>query len=273
MSSHTGTVTRSRYTHGHHESVLHSHRWRTAENSAAYLSPHLAPGLCLLDVGCGPGTLTADLARLVSPGRVTAVEASQAVLDLARREAADRGVSIDFLVADVHALDLPDASYDVVHAHQVLQHLADPVGALREMRRVCRPGGIVAARDSDFAAFAWYPAVPALDEWLALYRRVVRGNGGEPDAGRRLLSWARAAGFTDITPSASVWCFATPDDRRWWGESWARRIVESDLAGQAVAAGAATPADLAQIAEGWLGWADADDGWFAVVHGEILARA
>jgi SAM-dependent methyltransferase len=273
MSSHTGTVTESRYTHGHHESVLRSHRWRTAENSAAYLSPHLSPGLSLLDVGCGPGTLTADLARLVSPGRVTAVEPEAAVLDLARLEAADRGVSVDFVVADVHALDLPDASYDVVHAHQVLQHLADPVRALREMRRVCRPGGIVAARDSDYAAFAWYPAVPALDEWLALYCRMVRANGGEPDAGRRLLSWARAAGFSDVAATASTWCFATPADRTWWGQMWARRIVASDMASQAVAAGAATPADLARIAEGWLCWVDADDGWFTILHGEILARA
>jgi len=264
----------SRYTHGHHESVLRSHRWRTVANSAAYLRPHLRPGLSLLDVGCGPGTLTVDLARLVAPGRVTAVEPDETVLALARDEAATRGVAnIGFAVADVHALDLPDARFDVVHAHQVLQHLADPVRALREMRRVCRPGGIVAARDSDYAAFAWYPAVPALDDWLSLYRGAARANGGEPDAARRLLSWARAAGFTDVTSTASTWCFATPADRRWWGEMWAGRITESDLARQLVASGSATPADLDRIATGWLEWADAEDGWFAILHGEILCRA
>ena len=59
-----------RYSHGHHESVLRSHRWRTAENSAGYLLPHLAPGQRLLDVGCGPGTITLDLAPLVAPGEV-----------------------------------------------------------------------------------------------------------------------------------------------------------------------------------------------------------
>jgi ubiquinone/menaquinone biosynthesis C-methylase UbiE len=264
----------SRYTHGHHESVLRSHRWRTAENSAAYLMPHLRAGLSLLDVGCGPGTLTADLARLVAPGRVTAIEPDEAVLALARDEASARGAAnVDFAVADVHTLDRPDASFDVVHAHQVLQHLADPVRALREMRRVCRPGGIVAARDSDYAAFAWYPAVPALEDWRRLYRETVRANGGEPDAARRLLSWARAAGFTDITSTASTWCFATPTDRRWWGEMWARRITESDLARQLVAGGSATAADLDRIAAGWLAWAEAEDGWFAVLHGEILCRA
>ncbi len=66
------------------------------------------------------------------------------------------------------------------------------------MRRVRRPGGIVAARDSDYAAMTWFPADPRLDRWLALYHEVARANGGEPDAGRRLLAWAHAAGFGDV---------------------------------------------------------------------------
>ncbi|HEV2089423.1 MAG TPA: methyltransferase domain-containing protein, partial [Cryptosporangiaceae bacterium] len=102
------------YTHGHDESVLRSHRWRTAENSAAYLVPFLAPGMSLLDVGCGPGTLTADLAARVAPGRVTAVETTQEALDLARAEAAARGVTtVAFAVADVQVLDFPDDTFDV----------------------------------------------------------------------------------------------------------------------------------------------------------------
>jgi SAM-dependent methyltransferase len=262
------------YTHGHHESVLRSHRWRTAENSAAYLLPHLASGASVLDIGCGPGTITADLAALVGAGRVTAVEISAEALRLARAEAAARGQdNIDFAVADVHALDFGDATFDVVHAHQVLQHVADPVRALREMRRVCRPGGIVAARDSDYAAFTWFPSLAVLDEWLTLYQRAARANGGEPDAGRRLLAWAHAAGFEHVTATASTWCFATPEDRRWWGGMWAERILHSDLARQLVTSGLATEDDLHRVSLGWRAWAAADDGWFVVLHGEILCRA
>src|SRR5262249_20046038 len=174
----------ARYTHGHHESVLRSHRWRTAENSAAYLLPHLRPGMSLLDVGCGPGTITAELAARVAPGQVTAVEISPEALEIARAELAGRGVAnVAFVLADVHALDLPAGAFDVVHAHQVLQHVADPVRALAEMRRVCRPGGLVAARDCDYATFTWFPELPELAEWLALYRRVAPAHGG--GAGRR----------------------------------------------------------------------------------------
>ncbi|GAA3486599.1 methyltransferase domain-containing protein [Streptomyces cremeus] len=263
------------YTHGHHESVLRSHTWRTAANSAAYLLPHLRPGLRVLDVGCGPGTITADLAALVGPaGHVTGVDSAPAILDRARATAAERGLTnADFAAADVHALDFPDGAFDVVHAHQVLQHVGDPVTALREMRRVCRPGGIVAARDSDYRAMTWYPEHPVLDAWSALYRRVARANGGEPDAGRRLRSWALRAGFTDVTSSAATWCYATPEELSWWTGLWADRTVASSYAARATGDGHATEAQLQEIARAWRAWGAQEDAWFMVPHGEILCRA
>ncbi len=262
------------YLHGHHESVLRSHRWRTVENSAGYLSAHLRPGQSVLDIGCGPGTITVDIAARVDPGRVTGIDVSEDVLDSARAEAEARGLSNDsYATADVHALEFPTAAFDVVHAHQVLQHVADPVRALREMRRVCKPGGVVAARDADYAGFIWFPQLPALDRWRDLYEQAAQANHGESNAGRQLLSWAQQAGFDDIVPTASVWCFATPDDRAWWGGMWADRILHSSVARQLLDAELATPAELADIADAWRSWAAAPDGWLAIPHGEILCRA
>jgi SAM-dependent methyltransferase len=159
-----------------------------------------------------------------------------------------------------------------VHAHQVLQHVGDPVAALREMRRVTRPGGVIAVRDSDYAAFAWYPRLPELDEWLALYERIARGNGGEPDAGRHLLAWAHAAGLEQVTASSSTWCFATAADRTWWGDMWADRILESEMAATALRTGAATEQDLRRISDGWRAWAADPDGWMSLLHGELVVR-
>lgn len=262
-----------RYTHGHADAVLRSHRWRTAANSAAYLIPHLRPGQSLLDVGSGPGTITADLAEIVAPGRVTALEYSDAAIVLTRAECDQRWIdNVDFTVGDVHALDFDDDTFDVAHAHQVLQHVADPVTALAEMRRVCRPGGIVAARDSDYAGFTWYPELPELDEWMALYQRVARANGGEPNAGRHLVAWAHAAGFTDITASANAWCFATPGRARFWGGMWAERILHSAIAEQIVDEGFGTADDLERISEGWRQWAAHPDAVFITSLGEIICR-
>ena len=140
------------------------------------------------------------------------------------------------------------------------------------MARVTKPGGIVAARDADYAGFCWWPRVPELDEWLSLYRTAARANGAEPDAGRRLLSWANAAGLTDAEASASVWNYADPAARDWWGGMWADRVLDSAMARQAVDSGLATREDLARMSAAWRRWAEAEDGWLSILHGEILAR-
>jgi SAM-dependent methyltransferase len=260
------------YTHGHAESVLRSHRWRTVDNSAAYLAGHLLTGARVLDVGCGPGTITIDIARRVAPESVVGIDAADDVIAAAREAAAEAGVSnLELEVGDVYALEHDDDSFDVVHAHQVLQHLADPVAALREMRRVCRPGGVVAARDSVYRAMSWFPAVPALDDWLAMYCAVAEANGGAPDAGNRLRSWALEAGFSNVVASASAWCYATDDERAWWGGLWADRVATTALGTRAVELGLATPDQITEMAEAWRAWAAVPDGWFAVLHGEILA--
>ena len=225
------------YLHGHHDSVLRSHRWRTAENSAAYLLPELRAGMSVLDVGCGPGTITADLARRVAPGEVVGVDRDEGVL----AEAASAGLAnLRFAPGDVYALPFPDRSFDVVHAHQVLQHLTAPFDALAEMGRVCREGGVVAVRDVDMSTMTWYPLDPRLDRWMALYLKLARATGAEPDAGRRLLAWAHAAGFSTIRVSAGTWCYATPGDRDWWAGLWAERATRSRFADQALGEGLAT---------------------------------
>jgi len=260
------------YTHGHHDSVLKSHVWRTAINSAAYLLDALRPGLDVLDVGCGPGTLTVDLARRVPGGRVVGIDRSADVIAKAAAYAASAEVAVDFAVGDVYALAHPDRSFDVVHAHQVLQHLTDPIRALREMRRVLRPGGVVAVRDSDYSCFSWAPLDPRLDRWLALYRAVARRNGAEPDAGRFLKAWALAAGFRSVSATSSTWTFADRASAEWWGGLWAERCELSGFAEQAVAYGLATKAELAELAAAFRAWSVHSDAFFAVVHGEVLAR-
>ena len=268
-----GSVETARYTHGHSAAVLSAHSRRGAADSAAYLLAHLRTGMDLLDVGCGPASITADLAERVAPGRVVALDAAAGALEAARATLHERGLSeqVEVTCGDVMALPFEDASFDVVHAHQVLQHLTDPVGALAEMRRVTRPGGIVAVRDAVYSAMTWFPEPAGMERWRSVYMATARANGGEPDAGSRLLSWAREAGFTDVTASASTWCYATPADRAWQSQTWAQRSLTS-FGPRAVELGLADGADLETMAQAWRQWGDSEDAWFVVVHGEVLAR-
>lgn len=268
-----GSVETARYTHGHSAAVLSAHSRRGAADSAAYLLAHLRAGMDLLDVGCGPASITADLAERVAPGRVVALDAAAGALEAARATLRERGLSeqVEVTSGDVMALPFEDASFDVVHAHQVLQHLADPVGALAEMRRITRPGGIVAVRDAVYSAMTWFPEPAGMEQWRSVYMATARANGGEPDAGSRLLSWARAAGFADASASASTWCYATPADRAWQSQTWAQRCLTS-FGPRAVELGLADRADLEAMAQAWRQWGDSEDAWFVVVHGEVLAR-
>ncbi|MFG3338975.1 class I SAM-dependent methyltransferase [Glycomyces sp. NPDC048151] len=264
------------YIHGHHESVLRSHAWRTAENSAAYLLPELQADSTILDIGCGPGTISADFAALVPKGHVTAVDYAPGIVEQAEKEAESRGVAnMSFAVADVHDLQYEDNTFDVVHAHQVLQHVGDPVQALREMRRVAKPGGVVAVRDSDYRAFTWFPEAEGLTKWLDLYEEVARAGGGEPDAGRMLKAWALRAGFDEksIRATSTTWTFSSDAEREWWGGLWADRALHSDFAKQAVAGGHGTQDELQAISQSWKSWGENPEGWLMIPHGEVLARA
>lgn len=139
------------YTHGHHESVLAAHRWRTIANSAHYLEPHLRAGRSLLDVGCGPGTITAEFAERLAPGRVVGVDAAPDAL----AAAAELETRAEFVLGDAYALPFDDETFDIVHTHQTLQHVRDPVEMLREMARVARGGGHATVDELQAISEAW----------------------------------------------------------------------------------------------------------------------
>ena len=141
------------------------------------------------------------------------------------------------------------------------------------MRRVLRPGGLLAVRDSDYGAFVWAPADDRLDRWMQLYHRITERNGAQADAGRWLPAWVAAAGFTAPTVSSSTWTFADAADRSWWGQLWADRVRQSSFATQAKEYGLSDDAELDELAAAFESWAGEPAGVFVVVHVEVLARA
>ena len=226
----------------------------------------------VLDVGCGPGTITIDLGRLVPQGHITGVEYVSDPLEGARTLAAAQGVTnVSFEMGDIHSLPFSDESFDVVHAHQVLQHIADPVRALREMRRVAKPGGIVACRDS--ASMTWYPESEKLDKLQQLSRRMVIARGGNPHPGKYIHVWAEKAGFsrTDIKKSAGSWCFSSDEEREYWGGSMGERTRSLGFVTMALKEGVSTE-ELEKLAKGWDEFREDKDAWFGLLHGEILCR-
>src|SRR3569833_1129136 len=222
---------RNTYLPGHKATQVKHHEWRTIANSCAYLQPSLHelhaanPSLKLLDVGAGSGTITAGLARQIQPGgRVTVTDLSEAILERARDLMAARGdmdmSQVAFQAADAYRLPFPDGACDVTHCHMVLAHLRDPADALREMLRVTRAGGIVAAREADIAMMCAWPEDPALGRFHDFTRAMHSSAGGSTTAGRQLVSWALEAGAEreQITFSFGARCYSSPEERKMCGE-------------------------------------------------------
>ncbi|KAK0488972.1 methyltransferase type 11 [Armillaria novae-zelandiae] len=262
-------------THGYHDSVLRAHQSRTAQNSAAYLLPELRSDMNILDVGCGPGTITADFAALVYQGHVVALDITEDVMEHARMHAEQRGINnITFQVGSVLKLPFQDNTFDVVHAHQVIQHISDPINALQEMHRVTKDGGIVAVRSSDVSATAWFPDVEGLNHSQSLYMTEARSLHVEPDAGRQLHSWAKKAGFrTDhLSLSTSTTLYSTTEEVAWWSGLWAERVLKSSFAETTIRGGFASWRDLTRISDAWRTWGEHEDAWYAILHGEMLCH-
>ena len=188
---------------------------RTAAKEGAFFLKHLRPGMSVLDVGCGPGSITLGFAEAVAPGEVVGVDFQSSQVAQAQAASDARGMrNARFEVADAYQLPFPDSSFDAVFAHAVLWHLREPVRALAEIRRVLRPGGIVGVRDCDWGGRIYAPATPLLEQWWALTVQIRQRNGGNPFLGRHLRRLLLEAGFERAEGSVSAWTAGTPEETR-----------------------------------------------------------
>ncbi|RYP46595.1 hypothetical protein DL768_007217 [Monosporascus sp. mg162] len=271
----------NKYMPGHKASQVIHHEWRTAENSAAYLLPKLEemrkqnPNLRLLDVGTGSGTISVGLAKRVPEGLVTATDLSDAILKRAEgfAEAADVK-NMRFQPASAYELPFSDGSFDVTHCHQMLCHLDAPGDALREMLRVTKPGGIVAARESDLEMQCIWPELPGVLRFNEVIKATHEAAGGCSTGGRQLVSWALKAGASraQITASYGTWCYSAPSDRKLWATAMAERIRSGEMRKKAIELGLITDSDVEEMAAGWEAWAERDDASLGMMHGEILIQ-
>lgn len=261
---------RATYQHGHHPSVVADHAKRTAEVAAAFFLPFLEPGMRLLDVGCGPGSITSGLAQRVVPGETIGIDPSPSVIETARTLAG--GVArLTFEVGDIHQPRFGAETLDAIFAHQVLQHLGRPVDALKQIRALLKQGGLVGVREVDWGSTTFFPDNQGMRRFLTLYYELARRNGAEPDAGRHLRRWFREAGFGETRVTTSTVSYADPVATRGWGETYAERTLRSNIADRALEFGIATRSELENVAAAWRAWAGDPDAYFCFSHTEVVA--
>ena len=187
------------YTPGHTASALEFMRKRRAETHAAFFVPHLKPGMRLLDCGCGPGTITCDIAQRIAPTRVIGLDFSAEQVAAATRDARSRGIAnVEFRQGSVYELPFADASFDAAFSHALLEHLREPAKAVAEFRRVLKPGGAVGVCTPDWGGFLVAPPSEELLLAFEAYKELQNRNGGDVYCGRKLGGFLAGTGFGKI---------------------------------------------------------------------------
>jgi SAM-dependent methyltransferase len=241
---------------------------RRTGRAGAFLTPYLRAGMRLIDCGCGPGSITVDLARAVAPGEAIGVDLREAALRQARSLARNRGITnVVFLTASVYQLPYSDGSFDAAFACAVLQHLAAPLAALKEMRRVLKPGGVIGIRDGSSTITFRYPTNPLLEAWDGLRGLEREYNTGRPPAALQLRALLREAGFARTQASGSLTTEAGPpagslEQTRSVARNHLIRL-RGVLGELAVAQGWATRKELEQMAAALIAWGESPDAFYA----------
>jgi ubiquinone/menaquinone biosynthesis C-methylase UbiE len=275
----------SNYTQGHSNYTVATHQSRTAEVDAAFLLPHIKSEDHILDVGCGPGTITTGLAKYASKGTTTGIDISKDVLQKAKTLAAKANVptqgpgSVVFKHGNVlERLAYADDTFDIVFASQLFGHLPSPDlprRALAELRRVLKPGGILATRDG--AAQHFYPRSLDLDRlWVRNQGRGLSKGTPEADPTETIMpALLRGVGFDadggKVRIGAGTTVYQGPETRKFLAWRAVGQLKQGDAFHQSWLDAGITEDEIQQTLAAVEKWAKTEDAWYAALQCEMLA--
>ena len=261
------------YTMGYGEEFQRLLRRRSAELNSSHLLPHLRPGMRLLDVGCGPGTISLGLARAVEPGDLHGIDIEESQIEIARNAATAGGHgNAHFRVGDATCLPFEDSSFDVVHSHALLMHVPGTSSVLAEMMRVLKPDGLISARDMIGASCFIQPPLGDMAAAWQTFTNLIEANGGQPDMGKHLKWHLREAGFEDICASASFESFSSAEDIAFFHGLATGWFLAPDTVAATCKAGLATREQFDEWRRNLDAWRCAPDALSALAWGEVVGR-
>ena len=261
------------YTMGYGEAFEQFISRRTAANSAPYLLPHLKPGMRVLDVGCGPGTISVGLAKAVEPGELHGIDMEESQVELAAAAAREGGHSnARFQVADAASLPFPDDHFDVVHCYAVLTHIPDTMAALAEIKRVLKTGGILGAREIIVDSSFIEPDIGNLSRGFAMLSAVLIANDGHPQMGKELRARFSEAGFVDIESNGSFQSFGSPSSIAAFAGLLINYLFGPTFADPAVSHGIATREELDEWREAAVVWRGQPGAFATFANGDAIGH-
>lgn len=263
---------REQYTMGYGVASTSIMAVRTAKQHAPFFTSRLKPGMKVLDCGCGPGTVSLGLAEIVAPGEVVATDIEESQLAIGRKEAERRALSnIRFERASIYELPFESNHFDAVFSSAVIGNLQEPVRGFEEIHRVLKDGGLVAIKEFDHGGDLLYPMDPVIGEGLALYDRLRRHYGHDPESGRKVFGYLQQAGFRDISVAATYDTIYDVVALRRISEMLSR-LVQEAFAKPLQDFGWADPELIQRIKEAWLRFPESPGAFYAMAWCEALAK-
>lgn len=261
------------YVGGYAEEMKRIISRRTAATHAAYLLPHLNPGMTALDVGCGPGTISIGLAKAVEPGEFHGLDMEPSQIELAREAAfASKLTNAHFQVGDALRLPFPDDHFDALHCHAVLMHIPDTRAALTEFVRVLKPGGVLGAREYILDSLVIEPDVGNISGIAKMYSSWLSSNGGHPQMGQELRRQFSEVGLEDIQASGAYESFGNPADVTACAGFLRDYFCGPAIGDRAVANGIVSQDDINTWRTAALEWGELPGAFSAWAEGEATGR-
>ena len=258
------------YIMGYSEAFTRLLRRRSADINAAYLLPHLKPRHCVLDFGCGPGTISVGLARAVEPGQLHGIDMEASQIEIARAAAAAGGHdNAVFHIGQVTDLPFADDTFDVAHGHAVLQHVPDTQRTLAEVKRVLKPGGVIASREAFIGSSFLEPEAEGGWELLS---KLIRARGGHPHIGKELKRLFLEAGFVDVAVNATFESYGTPADIQFLHEFINDWFLSSEIVSAAIEHGLASRQQFSDWQLTLNRWKSTPSAFAGLAWGEAIAR-
>lgn len=258
------------YSAGYGDELVGLFKGRTVSKEASFFVPYLNPGMTLLDCGSGPGTISVGLAKVIAPGRVIGIDMEISQVEAAQAHALECGVSnVQFEPANVYELPFSDASFDAAFVHCVLQHLKNPLNALREIYRILKPGGIIGVRDDDRGALLIAPPCPQMEKLIALLGKHMEYCGGNPYVGRHHRKLLRQAGFIRTKASASCGYHGTLEETRKC-VSLGAHLAGTTMAETAIRMDWVSPDELKELIAASIEWGENPDAFESIIMCEAV---